>query len=89
MEKETHYVMGKPRARAVELLGSDEPACGNGKVTVERYKITIEKVDEDEEVIKERLIKLWKECDNWHRWEPLKAAADKYGLDLNKIKRGE
>lgn len=48
-----------------------EPSAFNGWVRVERYRITVEKIEEPIEVIHQRLEQLWLECDNWHHWEPL------------------
>lgn len=42
------------------------PFVFNGKVSVRQYKITIERVDEPEEVIVERLRKLKRESKNIH-----------------------
>jgi hypothetical protein len=63
-------------------LISKEPTCFNGSVSVRKYKHTIELVEEPIEVIQARIKKLWDECDNHHHWQPLKAEAKKYGLEL-------
>lgn len=63
-------------------LTKKEPTCFNGAVEVNKYRITIEKVDEPNEVIAERLQKLWDDCDNMHHWTPLKRAAEKIGYTL-------
>jgi len=63
-------------------LTEEEPSCFNGNVTVRKYKITAELIDESDEVIKARIQKLWDECDNHHHRSPLKAEAEKYGLEL-------
>ncbi len=65
-------------------LRHDAPSCFNRMVRVRQYKITVELIDEPDEVIRARLQKLWDECDNWHHWEPLKKEAKKYGLMLTK-----
>lgn len=59
-----------------------EPSCWNGDVRVVRYRITAEIIDEPKEVIAARLLKLWREADNMHHYEPLKRCAAKYGVDL-------
>lgn len=56
-----------------------EPSAFNGNVRVEKYRITIEKIEEPIEVIHERLEKLWRECDNWHHWTPLENTAKRFG----------
>ncbi len=64
-------------------MRQEEPSCWNGTVSVEKYRVTIEKVDEPLEAIHERIRKLWRETGNHHHWFPLKAAATKFGLVLD------
>lgn len=71
------------RAEALEEFGGNVPQVGNGRVSVERFRITIEKVDEPPEVIHERIRKLWRTTSNHHHYDPLKHAAAKFGLDLD------
>ena len=56
-----------------------EPSCFNGGVRVEKYKITIEIVEEPIGVICERLEKLWVESKNFHDYDPLMEVAKKFG----------
>jgi hypothetical protein len=67
-------------------LQQDEPDCFNRKVSVRKYRVTIELVDEPDEVICARIQKLWDECKNHHHWQPLKNEALKYGLVLERRK---
>jgi hypothetical protein len=60
-----------------------EPSCFNGIVSVRRYRITVEEIDEPKEVIAARIVKLWRECDNMHHIQPIKIAAKRYGVELN------
>lgn len=57
-------------------------SCFNGFVSVVKYKVTVERIDEPTEVYAERLQKLWDECDNQHNWTPLKNMAAKLGVTL-------
>lgn len=57
-------------------LTSKEPSSFNGWVRIEKYKITVEQIDEPRDVLIERLQKLWDECDNHHQWQPLKNKAE-------------
>ena len=59
-----------------------EPSCFNGEVKVEKYEVTLVKIEEPKEVYKERLQKLWDECDNHHHWKPLEAKAFELGIEL-------
>lgn len=61
------------------LIIQEGPSCFNGRARVEKYKITVEKVEEPIEVIHERLQFLWDYSDNYHDSEPLKEKAKQYG----------
>jgi hypothetical protein len=58
------------------------PDCFNQVVSVRKYRVTIEEIDEPDAVIIERIKKLWLETKNHHDWEPLKNEAKKVGLVL-------
>ena len=64
-------------------LKREHPTCFNVDVSIVKYKITIEPIEEPKEVYAERLNKLWEECDNSHHWNPLKAMAKNYGIELS------
>lgn len=57
----------------------DTPSAFNGIVRYKKYRVTIEEIEEPIETYQERLEKMWVECDNWHHWSPLKAAAESIG----------
>lgn len=61
---------------------SKEPTVFNGNVSVRKFKVTIELIDEPIEVIQARIQKLWDVCENHHYWGPLQAAGKKYGIEL-------
>ena len=63
-------------------LQSNEPSCFNGCVNIRKYKVTIEPIEEPNEVLAERLQKLWDECDNHHNRLPLKNIAKEVGYEL-------
>ena len=63
-------------------LQSKEPSCFNGSVSIRKYKVTIEPIEESNDILAERLQKLWDECDNHHHWTPLKNAAKQIGYEL-------
>lgn len=66
----------------ISSLMQNEPSCFNGIVRVTKCRVTIEEVKEDDEVIRDRLRKMWAECPNHHHRQPLIQMAKKYGLDL-------
>jgi len=73
---------------SMQRFDDKQPSCFNGYVNVRKYRVTIEIVPEPDEVIRERIIKLWRMCDNHHHWTPLKSAAAKVGLKLDHAVNG-
>lgn len=71
-----------PRGHWLRQLEQKEPSSFNGNVQVRKYRVTVELIDEPDEVIRERIQKLWDECNNHYHWKPLKNEAKKYGLEL-------
>lgn len=63
-------------------LTNDEPSSFNGDVRIIKYRVTFEKIEEQQEVLEERLQKLWDECDNMHHFGPIKAKAKEIGYEL-------
>lgn len=61
----------------------DHPSCFNGNVSITRYRITVERIDDPPEVLHERLRMLWRSTDNWHHRDPLRQAALRHGLELD------
>lgn len=82
METESIETFHDPRGYRLSQMKRDEPSCFNGVVSVRKYRVTVELVDEPDEAIRERIQKLWDECDNSHHWDPLRYAAKEYGLEL-------
>ncbi len=69
-------------------LETKEPSCFNGKVSIRKYRVTVEEVPEPKEVLEARLRKLWVECDNHHHhWSPLQNAAVELGSILSHNER--
>ena len=48
-----------------------EPSSFNGMINVQKYKLTIELVEEPKEIIIERIKKLYEEETNWHNKDAL------------------
>ena len=63
-------------------LKSKEPYCFNENVSIRKYKVTIEPIEESNDILAERLQKLWDECDNRHHWVPLRNAARQISYEL-------
>ncbi len=66
-----------------ERLKDTSPSCFNGQVFIRRYRVTIEEIDEPTEILRARLTKLWRECDNHHHWGPMQALAKSLGFELD------
>ena len=84
METKTFETFRDIGSFELRQLTLNEPSCFNGMVRVEKYRVTVEKVQEPVEAIRARLQKMWDECDNHHHREPLARAGFKYGIDLRK-----
>jgi hypothetical protein len=63
-------------------LTQTEPSCFNGKVNIDKYIVTFEKIEEPNEILCERLQKIWDKCDNFHHWNPIKAKAKELNYTL-------
>jgi ribosomal protein L20A (L18A) len=68
----------------IDDLTHKHPSCFNGNVRIKKYKITIEEIEETNEVLAERLQQLWDKCDNWHHWGPLETKARKLHYKLKR-----
>lgn len=51
------------------------PDCFNGIVSIRRFRVTVELIEEPRDVLVERLQKLWDETGNHHNWRPLENVA--------------
>jgi hypothetical protein len=65
--------------RNLQTSNRREPFCFNDEVGFERYRVTVERVEESADILFERLVELWETTDNFHHWTPLKDAAEKIG----------
>lgn len=73
-------------------LEQKEPSSFNGFVRVLKYKVTVEIVPEEVDVITSRIQDLWDICDNYHHHTPLEEIAKKYNYQLqgkpgNKVRK--
>lgn len=59
-----------------------EPSCFNGIVEVVRYRVSVERIEEPDEVIRARIGALWNASDNHHHWTPLQRVGARYGMTL-------
>lgn len=64
-------------------LKQSEPSCFNGCVRVVKYRVTVERVEEPDDVVRARIQALWDTCDNHHHRGPLRDMARTYGMSLS------
>lgn len=72
----------KPGLSTQDRLEAKYPSCFNGIVSVHRYRITFELVEESDALVGKRIQKLWHEGANHHHIAPLRDAAKAVGLEL-------
>jgi hypothetical protein len=63
-------------------LNQSETSVLNGWVRVEKYRVTVERIEEPVEVYAERLQKLWDESNNPHDYSPLQNKAKQLVVTL-------
>ena len=91
-KKQSHQIPEIPKVRSFETfreinqwqeneLTQIQPSCVNF-LRVKKYRITVEEIDEPDEVICQRLQELWDNTTNWHHADRLITAAQKYGYKL-------
>lgn len=59
------------------------PLVGNGSVSIRRYRITVELIDESKEVLAERLRMLWRGTTNGYDQDTLLREAKRLGVELD------
>lgn len=72
---------GNPEKQIKRLLIS-EPSCFNGLVRVERYRVTVERIEEPEEVLTARLQELLALPGHIDKNNHVRRAAKKLGIKL-------
>lgn len=82
-DKTTFETFRPIEAFEMRRMQQNEPSCFNGCVSVRRYRISCELIEEPSEVLEERLRKLWRTSDNFHHREPLREAAERVGVVLD------
>jgi hypothetical protein len=80
---ETFRCLGAYEMSNIAGAGWAEPSCFNGSVSIHRYRVTVELIDEPKEVLAERLLNLWRNCDNHHHIDPLRWTAREIGIELD------
>ena len=73
---------GDPEEQIKRLL-VEAPAAFNGIVRVERYRVTVERIDEPEDVLKARFCELLEQKGHIDKNKQVRKAAAKLGIKLN------
>lgn len=73
---------GDPEDQIKRLI-KDAPSAFNGLVRVERYRITVERIEEPEEVLKARLQELIDQPGHIDKNKQVRKAAAKLGIALD------
>ncbi len=71
-----------PNKYATESMERSTPHCLNGELFIRKYRVTVDIIEEPVRDIRARILYLWVTGDNIHHMQPLRDAANKYGLDL-------
>jgi hypothetical protein len=65
----------------VARMSNTSPTAMNGDVRIRRYEVTIRRIEEPVEVLRDRLLTLWRTSEhNHHLWHPMWNAARDLGI---------
>lgn len=78
---ESFEMYGRPNL-GFYLSRESKPDSFNGEVSLERYRVTVEKIEEPLEVLQERLRQIYAEVKGTRRADACLAAAKELGVDL-------
>jgi hypothetical protein len=70
--------------RLVRQATQDEPSHLNNEIQVQRYRVTIELIEEPDEVIRDRLLALYDQRGHVDKYRAIRAEAKRLGIDLGK-----
>jgi hypothetical protein len=70
--------------RLVRSHQKDKPSHVNNEICVQRYRVTIELIEESDEVIRDRLLALDEERGHCDKARAIRTEAKRLGIDLKK-----
>jgi hypothetical protein len=82
MKPDTFETFGNPSEKLQHFL-DDQPSVTNGEVRVERYRVTVERIDESEDVLKQRLVTLLEQRGHIDKNKAVRAKAKQLGITLD------
>lgn len=75
-------VFGLPSDYLLNQLGKKEPNVWNGDVSVERYRVIVEKIEDSPEILKKRLQVLFKMGGHTSNRQSIREEAKRLGIEL-------
>ena len=63
-------------------LKQETPSSLNSVISIKKYKISVEEIEEPIEVYEERIQYLWDKCDNYHHIDAIRTEAKTLGYTL-------
>jgi hypothetical protein len=81
--KDTAIETFDPHSIVAHAERCNEPSVFNGDVRVERYRVTIERIEEPAEVLRDRLKALLEQRGHIDRPKAIRAEAKRLGIDLS------
>lgn len=63
-------------------LKQETPSSFNSVISINKYKISVEEIEEPIEVYEKRIQDLWDKCDNHHHIDPIRREAKALGYTL-------
>jgi hypothetical protein len=79
----------RPKPYDIDRMINGAPHVWNGEVSVRRWRVIVEPVEESVEVLYARLLDLWERSHNMHEYGPLQAAAREIGRELPSDRLGK
>lgn len=81
-KKTTIETFRNPDGYWLTQIKQDEVSSFNGRIEIEKYRVTVEKIEEPIEVLQQRIQYLWDVCDNHHHVKPIRERAKKLNYEL-------
>lgn len=81
-KKTTIETFRNPDGYWLNQIKQDEVSSFNGIIDIEKYRVTVEKIEEPIEVLQQRIQYLWDVCDNHHHVKPIRERAKELNYEL-------
>lgn len=81
-KKTTIETFRNPDGYWLNQIKQDEVSSFNGRIEIEKYRVTVEKIEEPIEVLQQRIQYLWDVCNNHHDAKAIRERAKKLNYEL-------